>query len=234
MSERGKGLTIEYTKSWNCIPRSPLGCVVSPVCQQPWANLQWTIDTKHNSNPTIPERIHASRTSSAWLWQTVGWTSSPNPVCSAFLWTLAGWTQCSRFRVKCQYKTPVCKLVQRRKPTILSGFQSMWTVQGIYTHKIAFVFPLKVSGKEIWTTKKLFSLVNAGHIYWSLSGLRTVWNCIDLTRDLAENWNINIAHELKDYLDELNSITYSVDGVGNLKFAEGALILLVLILQRPC
>lgn len=39
-------------------------------------------------------------------------------------------------------------------------------------------------------------------------------------RDLAENWNINIATELKEYLEELDSITYAVDGK-RLNFGEG-------------
>lgn len=41
-------------------------------------------------------------------------------------------------------------------------------------------------------------------------------------RDLADNWNIDIARELEDYLGELEKITFSFDGVSkSLNFAEG-------------
>jgi condensin-2 complex subunit H2 len=43
----------------------------------------------------------------------------------------------------------------------------------------------------------------------------------ELGRDLAENWNIDIATDLQDYLEELHKVTYSVGGVQKLKFAEG-------------
>lgn len=41
-------------------------------------------------------------------------------------------------------------------------------------------------------------------------------------RDLADNWNIDIARELEDYLSELEKITFSFDGESkSLNFAEG-------------
>jgi hypothetical protein len=45
-------------------------------------------------------------------------------------------------------------------------------------------------------------------------------------RDLAENWNIDIAKELEDYLEELEHVTFSFDGSSpiqgkSLNFAEG-------------
>lgn len=41
-------------------------------------------------------------------------------------------------------------------------------------------------------------------------------------RDLAENWNIDIAGELAEYLSELEHISFSFDGVSKrLNFAEG-------------
>ena len=41
-------------------------------------------------------------------------------------------------------------------------------------------------------------------------------------RDLSENWSIDIANELEEYLDELEAITFSFDdGRTNLNFAEG-------------
>lgn len=45
-------------------------------------------------------------------------------------------------------------------------------------------------------------------------------------RDLALNWNIDIAHELEDYLDDLEEITISFDEEDqNLNFAEAALLI---------
>jgi len=41
-------------------------------------------------------------------------------------------------------------------------------------------------------------------------------------RNLADNFNIDIASELEEYLQELEKITFSIDGVGKtLNFAEG-------------
>lgn len=41
-------------------------------------------------------------------------------------------------------------------------------------------------------------------------------------RDLAGNWNIDIASELEEYLGELENITFSFDGDSRkLNFAEG-------------
>lgn len=41
-------------------------------------------------------------------------------------------------------------------------------------------------------------------------------------RNLADNWSIDIASELEEYLHELETITFSIDGVGQtLNFAEG-------------
>lgn len=45
-------------------------------------------------------------------------------------------------------------------------------------------------------------------------------------RDLASNWNIDVAKELEDYLEELEAITISFDGgTTNLNFAEAALLI---------
>ena len=45
---------------------------------------------------------------------------------------------------------------------------------------------------------------------------------LTMHRDLADNWNIDIARELEDYLGELEKITFSFDGVSNsLNFAQG-------------
>jgi len=41
-------------------------------------------------------------------------------------------------------------------------------------------------------------------------------------RDLATNWDIDIATELEDYLSEIQNIAYSFDGATNLNFAEGS------------
>lgn len=43
-------------------------------------------------------------------------------------------------------------------------------------------------------------------------------------RDLAQNWNIDIAGELEEYLEELENITISFEGgATNVDFAEGPL-----------
>eukprot|EP00002_Diphylleia_rotans_P035652 TRINITY_DN7802_c0_g1_i10.p1 TRINITY_DN7802_c0_g1~~TRINITY_DN7802_c0_g1_i10.p1 ORF type:complete len:555 (+),score=131.45 TRINITY_DN7802_c0_g1_i10:54-1718(+) len=45
-------------------------------------------------------------------------------------------------------------------------------------------------------------------------------------RDLAENWSIDIARELEEYLDELEHVTISFDdGKTNVNFAEAALLI---------
>jgi condensin-2 complex subunit H2 len=44
-------------------------------------------------------------------------------------------------------------------------------------------------------------------------------------RDLAQNWDIDIAHTLEDYLEELDDIRLPVAGHGNLNFAEAALLI---------
>ncbi|KAJ6227899.1 condensin-2 complex subunit h2 [Anaeramoeba flamelloides] len=45
-------------------------------------------------------------------------------------------------------------------------------------------------------------------------------------RGLAQNWNIDIAHELEDYLVDLEEISISFDGGStNLNFVEAALLI---------
>jgi Condensin II complex subunit CAP-H2 or CNDH2, N-terminal len=48
-------------------------------------------------------------------------------------------------------------------------------------------------------------------------------------RDLAANWDINIAGELEEYLEELESLTFAVEGCAGpaLNFAEAALLIQV-------
>lgn len=47
-------------------------------------------------------------------------------------------------------------------------------------------------------------------------------------RDLAANWDINIATELESYLESLDEITVTFDsGKTNIKFAEAALLIQV-------
>lgn len=54
-------------------------------------------------------------------------------------------------------------------------------------------------------------------------------------RDLAENWNIDVARELEDYLEELESLTISIpDGNRNLNFAEAALLIQVRFKSSLC
>ena len=45
-------------------------------------------------------------------------------------------------------------------------------------------------------------------------------------RDLVGNWNVDIAGELGDYLNDLDEITFTFDGGStNLNFAEAALLI---------
>lgn len=47
-------------------------------------------------------------------------------------------------------------------------------------------------------------------------------------RDLAANWDIDIAAELEEYLDELEHLTFTVEGCSpSLNFAEAALLIQV-------
>lgn len=49
---------------------------------------------------------------------------------------------------------------------------------------------------------------------------------IEPIRDLAKNWNVDVASELEDYIGELESISFSADGgVTQLNFAEAALLI---------
>lgn len=47
-------------------------------------------------------------------------------------------------------------------------------------------------------------------------------------RDLAANWDINIAGELEEYLEELVALTFTIEGSAPaLNFAEAALLIQV-------
>jgi hypothetical protein len=47
-------------------------------------------------------------------------------------------------------------------------------------------------------------------------------------RDLAANWDVNIAAELEEYLEELENLTFTIEGHGpSLNFAEAALLIQV-------
>ncbi len=49
-----------------------------------------------------------------------------------------------------------------------------------------------------------------------------------LCSDLAQNWNIDVARDLEEYLSELESISISFDGgKTNVNFAEAALLIQV-------
>lgn len=49
-----------------------------------------------------------------------------------------------------------------------------------------------------------------------------------ICRDLADNWNIDVAAELEEYLEDLESVVISFDGgESNLNFAEAALMIQV-------
>lgn len=44
-------------------------------------------------------------------------------------------------------------------------------------------------------------------------------------KQLERNWDIDIASELTDYLEELSGLTFEVDGLANLDFAEAAMVI---------
>lgn len=50
--------------------------------------------------------------------------------------------------------------------------------------------------------------------------------------DLADNWNIDVAAELEEYLEDLESVVISFDGgKSTLNFAEAALMIQVVEVQ---
>lgn len=50
-------------------------------------------------------------------------------------------------------------------------------------------------------------------------------------RELADNWDIDIANDLENYLEELESVSINLgDGYRNLNFAEAALLIQVCVL----
>jgi hypothetical protein len=58
-------------------------------------------------------------------------------------------------------------------------------------------------------------------------------------RDLAANWSVDIAAELEEYLAELESLTFALEGAHgpSLNFAEAALLIQVqgqLMSSLPC
>lgn len=50
-------------------------------------------------------------------------------------------------------------------------------------------------------------------------------------RDLAENFSIDLAHELEEYLDQLENTQFSFEGGNSLDFAEAALLIQVRLLS---
>lgn len=49
-----------------------------------------------------------------------------------------------------------------------------------------------------------------------------------VTRDLAKNWDVDIASSLEDYLEDLEDITITLDGgASKVNFAEAALLIQV-------
>lgn len=51
-------------------------------------------------------------------------------------------------------------------------------------------------------------------------------------RDLAENFSIDLAHELEEYLDQLENTQFSFEGGSCLDFAEAALLIQVTCCER--
>lgn len=57
--------------------------------------------------------------------------------------------------------------------------------------------------------------------------------CLYASRDLAQNWDVDIASSLEDYLEDLEEITITLDGgASKVNFAEAALLIQVLSLVR--
>ena len=51
-------------------------------------------------------------------------------------------------------------------------------------------------------------------------------------RELADNWNIDVAAELEEYLEDLESVVISFNGgKSNLNFAEAALMIQVIVID---
>eukprot|EP00951_Prasinocladus_malaysianus_P041993 scaffold502527_cov56-Prasinocladus_malaysianus.AAC.1 len=44
-------------------------------------------------------------------------------------------------------------------------------------------------------------------------------------RSLSDNWDIDIANELEDYLEDLEELTFSFEDGPSLNFAEAALVI---------
>ena len=60
-------------------------------------------------------------------------------------------------------------------------------------------------------------------IYYNQFGIFNIMMLfLILRRDLAENWKLDVASELEEYLSELEKITFTFDnGSTTLNFAEG-------------
>lgn len=96
-------------------------------------------------------------------------------------------------------------------------------------------FPLKVQSTHPMDEEEaIVSSERWSHLLKPIRLAMTVCVFSHSLRDLAENWNIDLANELKDYLDELNSISYSVNGMQNLKFAEGLFVHTTLLNDNSC
>lgn len=77
----------------------------------------------------------------------------------------------------------------------------------------------------------LLSPCSAAVVWWNGDGgtrPRQLRVCCACGSDMADNWDIDVAKELEDYLEELETVTISFDGgKTNLNFAEAALLIQV-------
>lgn len=65
-------------------------------------------------------------------------------------------------------------------------------------------------------------------IYFNRSNMKTRNIVMCVFRDLAKNWDVDIASSLEDYLEDLEDITITLDGGGTkVNFAEAALLIQV-------
>eukprot|EP00904_Undaria_pinnatifida_P006593 jgi/Undpi1/3063/HiC_scaffold_15.g06439.m1 len=63
-------------------------------------------------------------------------------------------------------------------------------------------------------------------IYFNRSNIKTSNIVMCVFRDLAKNWDVDIASSLEDYLEDLEDITITLDGGGTkVNFAEAALLI---------
>ena len=89
-------------------------------------------------------------------------------------------------------------------------------------------FPAFVEAIQTWSRE--FTAAST-HTQWMEESRNRSFPCFSsrlIRSDLADNWNIDVAAELEEYLEDLESVMISFDGgKSNLNFAEAALMIQV-------